>query len=262
MSRNNLQHRFKQNAPAVVLLIVLLGLWQTVCTYNIVPDYLLPSPLDVVHALWTDRTLLMTHSATTLYEALLGLVIGVFIGSAVAVAMDRFPVVYRALNPFIVVSQTIPTIAIAPLLVLWLGYDMLPKVVLVSLTTFFPITIALVGGLSATDRDLIDLMKTMKATEWQIFKHVKLPLSAPAFFSGLKISSTYAIVAAVIAEWLGGYLGLGVYMTRVRKSYAYDRMFAVILVISILSVALMWVVYRLEKLALPWIVAKDDSHDR
>ncbi len=261
MNKHSFKSSLQKQMPAWILLIAILGVWQGVCSFRIVPEYLLPSPVEVLGALWSDRYLLASHSITTLYEALLGLGIGIVFGGLVAILMDRFSLVYRALNPFIIVSQTIPTIAIAPLLVLWLGYDMLPKVVLVALTTFFPITVALVGGLQSIDSDLIDLMRTMKATSWQIFRQVKLPLSAKAFFSGLKISATYAIVAAVISEWLGGYNGLGVYMTRVRKSYAYDRMFAVILVISVLSVLLMWIVYRMERSALPWISVKDDLNE-
>ena len=258
MNKNSYITRLKHKMPALVLLAIILGIWQAVCFYKVIPDYLLPSPLEIAAALWEDRYLLFAHASVTLYEAALGLAIGVLFGSFVAFMMDRFKLVYQALNPFVVVSQTIPTIAIAPLLVLWLGYDTLPKIILVALTTFFPITIALVDGLGSVDHDMIDLMKTLNATSWDIFKHVKLPLSAKSFFSGLKISATYSIVAAVIAEWLGGYFGLGVYMTRVRKSYAYDRMFAVILIISVLSVLLMWIVYRLELIVLPWTCEKDD----
>ncbi len=256
-----MNNRMFKISPALVLLLILIALWQLACSSGWVPGYLLPSPVDVMGALWIDRSLLISHSITTLYEAFLGLALGILIGCVVAVLMDRFSLVYKTLNPFIVVSQTIPTIAIAPLLVLWLGYDTLPKVVLVALTTFFPITVALCGGLNSIDTDLIDLMRTMNATAWQVFKFVKLPMAAQSFFSGLKISSTYAIVAAVIAEWLGGYYGLGVYMTRVRKSYAYDRMFAVILVISALSILLMWLVNRLEKYTLPWISVREDNND-
>ena len=131
--------------------------------------------------------------------------------------MDRFEIVYLAFSPLITVSQTVPTVAIAPLLVLWLGYGLAPKVVLVVLTTFFPITVSLVSGFRSVDPDLIDLMRTMNATSAQIFWQVKIPAAAEQFFSGLKISATYAIVGAVIAEWLGGFSGLGVYMTRLNQ---------------------------------------------
>ena len=145
-----------------------------------------------------------------------------------------------------------PTVAIAPLFVLWFGYGLLPKVLLVVITTFFPVTVALANGFRSVDQDQIDLMRTMRATEWQIFRYAKLPAAMDQFFSGLRISATYAIVGAVISEWLGGFWGLGVYMTRVRKSFSYDRMFAVIIIISALSLALMRGVDVLEHLCMPW----------
>ena len=175
---------------------------------------------------------------------------------------EREQRVYLAFEPLMTISQTIPTVAIAPLLVLWLGYGALPKVVLVVLSTFFPITVSLVSGFRSVDPDVIDLMRTMNASRWQIFWYAKLPAAAEQFFSGLKISATYAIVGAVIAEWLGGNEGLGVYMTRVRKSFSYDRMFAAIIVISALSLALMKVVELVQRLCMPWKRAERKSNER
>jgi ABC-type nitrate/sulfonate/bicarbonate transport system permease component len=143
-------------------------------------------------------------------------------------------------------------VAIAPLLVLWFGYGLAPKVILIVLTTFFPVAVSLVAGFRSVDLDMIDLMRTMGASDLQIFWQVKLPGALDQFFSGLRISATYAIVGAVISEWLGGFSGLGVYMTRVRKSFAYDRMFAVIILISVLSLALMKAVDLLERVCMPW----------
>ncbi|MBQ6395192.1 MAG: ABC transporter permease, partial [Atopobiaceae bacterium] len=177
---------------------------------------------------------------------------GVAIGFVLAILMDRFEMLYLALQPLITLSQTVPTIAIAPLLVLWFGYGLAPKVILIVLTTFFPVAVSLVDGFRSVDPDQIALMRTMRASETQIYRYVKLPAAAEQFFSGLKISATYAIVGAVIAEWLGGFSGLGVYMTRVRKSFSYDKMFASILVISFLSLALMKIVDLLQYLAMPW----------
>jgi ABC-type nitrate/sulfonate/bicarbonate transport system permease component len=233
--------------------------WQLVCSVGLVPSYLLPSPVEVVEALVGDAPLLASHAGSTITEALLGLVLGVAVGFAVAVLMDRFEGVYRALSPLVTISQTVPTVAIAPLLVLWFGYGILPKVLLVVLTTFFPITVALTGGFRSVDPDAIDLMRTMGASRWQVFWYAKLPASAEQFFSGLRISATYAIVGAVIAEWLGGFNGLGVYMTRVRKSYSYDKMFAVIILISALSLALMGLVGLLERVLMPWKRAERKS---
>lgn len=242
----------KRVVAPLVALAALIAIWQGVCSAGLVPGFMLPSPVAVVVALVGDFPLLLSHLWTTLAEAALGLAVGVAIGAAAAVVMDRFEIVYLALSPLLTVSQTIPTIAVAPLLVLWFGYGMLPKVLLVVLATFFPVTVALVSGFRSVDPDQIDLMRTMNASPWQIFRYVKVPAAAEHFFSGLRISATYAIVGAVISEWLGGFTGLGVYMTRVRKSFQYDRMFAVIIITSALSLALMGGVGVLERICMPW----------
>lgn len=237
---------------APVTLIVLLAIWQLVCAMGLIPGYMLPSPVAVVQALVSDWPLLCEHAATSLAEAGLGLTAGVALGFVSALLMDRFEVLYRAVYPLVVLTQTIPSVAIAPLLVLWFGYDMLPKVVLIVVTTFFPITVGLLEGLRSVDPDEIDLLRSMGATRGQIMRHVKLPAALPQFFSGLKISAAYAIVGAVIAEWLGGFSGLGVYMTRVRKAYSFDKMFAVIFLISALSLLLMWAVEAVRRISMPW----------
>ena len=149
-------------------------------------------------------------------------------------------------------TQTIPTVAIAPLLVLWMGFGMAPKVTLVALTTFFPIAVSLLEGYASTDKAAADLLRSMGASRWQIFRHLEFPTALSYFFSGLRVSVSYAVVGAVISEWLGGFEGLGVYMTRVRKAYAFDRMFAVILFIVVVSLLLMALVTLLRRLAMPW----------
>lgn len=237
----------------VIVLVSILIVWQMVCVLGLIPSYMLPSPADVVGAFIEDFGLLMKHTGYTLVEAFVGLAIGIVLGLVVAVLMDRFTLVYKGIYPILVITQTIPTIAIAPLLVLWLGYDMLPKVVLVVITSFFPIAVGLLEGFKSADNDTISLMRCMGAGSFQIFKYVKLPGAAPSFFSGLKISATYAMVGAVISEWLGGFYGLGVYMVRVKKSYAFDKMFAVIFLICIVSLLLMKGVDILQKISTPWV---------
>ena len=237
-------------APVAVLMVLVV--WQLVCSMQLLPAYLLPSPIAVVQAMVADAPLLAAHAKTTLVEAAIGLSIGVAVGALTALLMDRFELIYKALYPLIVLTQTVPTVAIAPLLVLWFGYGVLPKIVLIVVTTFFPVAVGLLGGLRSVDPDTIDLMRSMGANRWQIMRYVKLPAALPQFFSGLKISATYAIVGAVVAEWLGGFSGLGVYMTRVRKAYAFDRMFGVIFIISALSLLLMWAVEALRHWCMPW----------
>lgn len=243
----------------ILAVVLFVGLWQAACSTQIVPSYLLPSPLDVCDALVADAGLIASHAATTLAEAAIGLISGIALGALIACLMERFTLVDAALTPLVTISQTIPTVAIAPLLVLWFGYDMLPKILLVALTTFFPITISLASGFKSVDPDEIDLLRTMGATRFQIFRYAKLPAALPSFFAGLRISATYAVVGAVVAEWLGGFSGLGVYMTRVRKSYAYDAMFASIIVIAIVSLALLGIVKILERITMPWLKYKENE---
>ena len=216
------------------------------------PSYMLPSPVDVVQAFVTDFSLLMSHAAVTLQEALYGLLIGTGLGFILAVLMDRFDFLYKALYPILVITQTIPTIAIAPLLVLWMGFSMAPKITLVVLTTFFPIAISLLDGFRSADPDSINLIRSMGGDNFKIFRHIKLPGAMEQFFSGLKVSASYSVVGAVISEWLGGFEGLGVYMTRVKKAYAFDKMFAVIILVSLVSLALMGAVAILRNIAMPY----------
>ena len=244
------------NLPALVTFLLVLLIWEILSDTGIVPSYMLPSPLDVIRALFTDRVMILSHAGVTLLEAVYGLLIGVLLAFFIATLMDRVPLLYRAFYPLMVITQTIPTIAIAPLLVLWMGFGMMPKITLVVITTFFPITVGLLEGFGSVDQDAIALMRSMGASEMDIFRHVKFPEAIPYFFSGLKVSASYAVVAAVISEWLGGFVGLGVYMTRVKKAYAFDKMFAVILFIIVISLALMGIVNLLRDWSMPWYKAE------
>ena len=196
------------------------------------------------------------HSKYTLTEAVIGLAIGVALAFVSATLMERFVVISRAFYPLMIVTQTIPTIAIAPVLVLWMGFGMAPKITLVVITTYFPIAVGLLDGYRTVDRDSISLMRAMGASWIQIFRHLKFPASLPQFFAGLKISASYAVVGAVVSEWLGGFNGLGVYMTRVKKAYAFDKMFAVIFFIVIISLLLMVLVDFIKMISMPWFRAE------
>lgn len=219
---------------------------------GLVPAYMLPSPVDVLKAFVNDMPILLHHASITLQEAIYGLIIGIIMAFVIATLMDRFPFIYKAVYPLLVITQTIPTIAIAPLLVLWLGFEMAPKIALVIITTFFPITISLLDGYRSADIDAINLIRSMGGGRLKIFRYIKLPSAMNHFFSGLKVSASYAIVGAVISEWLGGFEGLGVYMTRVKKAYAFDKMFAVIIFISIISLILMLGISLLRTVCMPW----------
>ena len=245
------QNTTSKIAPLTAIIFIIV-LWETLSYTEFVPAYMLPSPVKVAKAFADNFPIMMKQAAVTLQEAGYGLLIGIILALIVSVLMDRFGFLYKAIYPILVITQTIPTIAVAPLLVLWMGFGKAPKIALVVITTFFPIAIGLLNGFQSADDKAIDLMRSMKASRLQIFRYVKFPSSIPSFFSGLRISAAYAVVAGVVAEWLGGFDGLGVYMTRVRKAYAFDKMFAVIIFISLISLMLMGLVSLLEKLSMPW----------
>ena len=239
-------------APRVGIFLLILAIWYCVCRFTGIPKFVLPSPGDVIGAFREDWQLMLSHARVTLTETMIGLFVGILIGFLTAVLMDRFALVRKTVYPLIVVSQTIPTVAIAPMLVIWMGYQMLPKIVLIVLVVFFPIAISLLEGFSTVDKDTVNLMRSMGANRFQIFRYVKLPNSLGHFYSGLKISVSYAVVSAVVSEWIGGTEGLGCYMTRVRKSYASDKMFAVIILISVISLILILLIDILRRVSMPW----------
>ena len=230
-----------------ILVILILAIWQICVSMQFIPDYLLPSPLQIVEAFIEDFPLLMQHAKYTLVTAFIETTIGLIISFVLSICMDLSKTVKELIYPIILLNQTIPTIAIAPLLIIWLGYGITPKVVLVILAVFFPITIALVDGYQSVSREHLNLFKSMKASKYQLYRHLKIPSAMGSFFTGLKVALSYALISAVIAEWLGGYYGLGVYMTRVRKSYDLDSMFAVIFLISFLTILLIGFVKWLER---------------
>ena len=237
------------SCSAIVLILIV---WQLASAIGLVDSFMLPSPIQVLRAFITEFPILMEHLLVTLAEAFIGLAFGVLLGFVIAVLMDQFEGIYKAFYPLIVLTQTIPTVAIAPLLVLWFGYEMMPKVILIVLTTFFPIAVGMLNGFQSADKDSINLLRAMGAGRWQIFRHIKFPVALSQFFAGLRISVSYAVVGAVISEWLGGFHGLGVYMTRVKKAFSFDKMFAVIFLISIISLLLMKGVDLLQKKCMPW----------
>ncbi len=259
------EKRIRGNSGTIypfISILAILAIWQALTSFGIVPSFMLPSPADTIKAFIGDFDLLMMHLRVTLLETLVGTVTGVCVGYVAACLMDMWDPAYKALYPVIVITQTIPAVAIAPLLVLWFGYNMMPKIILIVLITFFPIVVGVLDGFRSVDKDQINLLKTMGATRWQIFRHVKFQSALPNFFSGLRITVAYAVVGAVLAEWLGGFAGLGVYMTRVKKSFAYDKMFAVIFLISIISLLLILLVNILQKKCMPWERANNKTHNQ
>jgi len=250
----------KHNYLPFIPIAAVLLIWQLLNVSGIVPPYMLPGPLQVVEAFAADFQLLMRHLLYTLFEALSGLAIAVATAFTLAVIMDANRFIKRSVTPILLLTQTMPVIAVAPLLILWMGYGIAPKITLVFLTCFFPVTIGLLGAFASADNDALRMLQSMGAKKWQLYFYIKIPQGLPAFFSGLKIAGSYSIIGAVIAEWLGGDAGLGVYMIRVRRSYSFDKMFAVIILVSALSLLLIKLVSLIEKAAMPYRKGIPENH--
>jgi ABC-type nitrate/sulfonate/bicarbonate transport system permease component len=237
--------------PSFVILAILV-IWELSVYATGIEKWILPAPTEILRSLMDSRDLLVIHSLQTLKETLLGLVLAVFIGVLLATLINLSTWLEKALYPLLVISQTIPIIAVAPLIMIWFGFGMLPKVLVVALVCFFPIAMNLADGYRTVDVEMIRLMETMGATKWQIFKMVKLPGAMPFFFSGLRIAGTYSVMGAVIGEWLGASQGLGILLTRSSQSFLTDRVFATIIVIVFMSLAIFAIVEVLARITMRW----------
>lgn len=235
---------------ATIIIIVLL--WQGITTLKHVPQFILPSPVKIVNTLFKDCNIISAHTKVTLYESFAGFILSIIFSFILAILMDSFDIIKKSIYPILVISQTIPTIAIAPLFIIWFGFGTLPKIIVVIMVCFFPIVISLVDGFEKIDRDYINLFKTIKASRLQTFYHLKLPYAMVNLFSGLKIAATYMIMSAVIGEWLGGDKGIGVYMVRSKNAYALDKVFASILVIVFVSILIIYVIDFIGKKIIHW----------
>lgn len=235
-----------------LLLGLLVAAWQVVVRAFDIAPYLLPPPSDVWVAFFEIRGTLPGHVAATVTAAVLGLLVGAAVAVALAVVVASVPLVRRVLMPLLVVSQSIPMIVLAPLLIVWLGFGMAPKVIVVALIVFFPVVVSTVAGIDGTDRDLIDLVRSMGAGRRQLLRQVQVPAAVPAFFAGLQVSAAYAMLGAVIAEWMGASEGLGIFLTRSQTSFRLDRVFVGIVLIAAVSVGLYLVVRLVARLATPW----------
>ena len=238
--------------PPVAVLVALVVLWEVYVDWSGIDPIVLPSPSRIVGAFLDYPDLAVANTVPTLVETLVGFGVSVAAAVAVAVVMDQLAPVRRALYPLLVASQTVPILAVAPLMIIWFGFGLLPKVIVIVLVTFFPIVVALLDGFASTDPDAVDLLRTMGANDRQIFRKVRLPTALPSFFTGLRISITYAVIGAVFAEYVGAFEGLGIWMQLSKNAYRTDLVFVAILITGALSIALFALVGVLERLLIPW----------
>jgi ABC-type nitrate/sulfonate/bicarbonate transport system permease component len=244
--------RLASYGPAFVLVVTLLALWELYVSTGRISSQVLPAPTAIVRALIDNWDIIYDNTVQTLLETVLGIAAATLLGLLLAVMLDISQWLRRAIYPLLVTSQTIPIIALAPLLLIWLGYDIRPKLIVVTLYCFFPIAVACADGLAGAEPELIKLLRSMRASRWQILWLVRLPGAMPTFFSGLRIAATYSVTGAIVGEFVGAEKGLGIYMQREANSFATVQVFAAILVTAVLSLLLFGLVSVLERIALPW----------
>ncbi|TVO36227.1 ABC transporter permease [Vibrio algivorus] len=241
--------------PALRLLItvvVILGLWQLVVVMFDMPSFILPAPVDVLDKLVTRYDVLLKHTWMTAQEILLGLALGLSMGVLFALQMLMFEPLKRWLLPILIASQAIPVFAIAPVLMLWLGYGIASKVVMAAIIIFFPVTTCCYDGLRNTPTGYLDLAKTMGASKWQLLRHIQLPAALPTLASGIRVAVVIAPIGAVVGEWVGSSEGLGYLMLQANARMIIDEMFAALFILAMLSISLYFLTDKLLKAAIPW----------
>jgi ABC-type nitrate/sulfonate/bicarbonate transport system permease component len=243
--------------PPALLLVALIGFWEAWVTMRDTPAYRLPAPSAIWEAFWRTRATLPAHTQTTVNEALIGLAIGAAGGAGLAAAMASIGLLRRVLYPLMVVSQTIPMIVLAPLLTIWFGLGMMPKVIVVALITFFPVLVGTTDALLRADRQLLALVRSMGANRLQVLRYVMVPSAIPGFFAGLKIAAAYAVTGAVIAELISPSSGLGLYITRSDSTFRTDQVFVGIVLVALLSLALFAATHLANRLVAPWLFIQE-----
>lgn len=238
-------------APSLLVLAAVGG-WEVAVRWAETPRWLLPPPSGVAQTLVTDRALLLGHARVTLTEVLLGFGLALLVGILLAIAIDASTVIERALYPLVVATQTVPVPALAPLLLVWFGYGLLPKVLVTALVGFFPIAVNTVDGLRATDRDVVALLQSLGASRWTRFRLARLPSALPFIFSGAKIAVAVCVIGAVFGELVGAKAGLGYLLTRGIAQFQTERVVAAIVLLSLMGSGLFALVALAERLLLPW----------
>ena len=244
--------------PPIAIIAALLGLWQLAANLDVlahalhIEPFLVPSPSDIIESLWTDRSLLVDNGWVTLQEVVAGFALSIAAGVSFAVALHFSPTLRRAFYPLLVASQTVPIVVVAPILVVWLGFGIGPKLAIIALICFFPITVNTLDGLRSVDADLVKMMRTLDASRWQTFRRVEAPTALPYFFSGAKIAVAIAVIGAVFGEWAGSSSGLGHLIQQASAQLQTARTFAAVVVLSALAILLFGLLAAIERRVAWW----------
>ncbi|MFA9399491.1 MAG: ABC transporter permease [Acidobacteriota bacterium] len=244
--------------PPLALIVLLVGLWQLAASTGFLAgaldleDFLVPSPAQIAEVLWQDRSLIAENAEVTLIEIVAGFAVALVLGVAVATALHFSELLRRASYPVVVASQTIPIIVIAPILVVWFGFGIGPKLAVIALICFFPITVNTLDGLRSVDPDSVKMLRTLYAGRSQIFRRVEAPAALPYLFSGAKIAVAVAVIGAVFGEWAGSDRGLGHLMLQDNAQLLTARMFASVVVLSLIAILLFGLIGLIERALLRW----------
>lgn len=238
--------------PAVLSVLSAFAIWEIYVYLSGISPLMLPAPSRVLDQMVLNRDMLWSNTVPTLKATFAGFSLSLTVAFGLSVVLDFMPRVRQALFPIFVVSQTLPLVAIAPLVVLWFGFDLTPKVLLVALVTFFPMLVALVDGYASTDPEIEDLLRSMGASRVVVFRRARLPSAMPYFFAGLRISITYAVVAAIFAEYVGARAGLGIVILNAKNSFRPDLVLAAVVISSVLTLMLFAITALLQRLVLRW----------
>ncbi len=248
--------RLARIAIPIAFAILVLAVWQIYVVVSGVPESSLPSPTEIAEAGWDQRQLLIDNTWITVAEILLGFAAAIVLGILLAILVRSSKVVERALYPWLVASQMIPIVAVAPIFVIWTGFDLRPRVMVIALVAFFPIAVNMIDGLRAADPQLLRLMRTLNATPRQRLRFAQIPAALPFLFSGLKIAAALSVIGAVFAEWVGSSEGLGYLILVLNNATETATMFAVIFLLGLIGIALFGLVVVAERLLLPWYHAE------
>jgi len=242
-------------------ILVSVIIWELFIRIFRVPDFLVPPPLAVLNQFTgKNLSLLITHSLVTLYETGLGFILGIVVGVSLAILIVYSPFLQTAIYPLLVVAQVIPKLALAPLVLIWFGYGILSKVVIAFLISFFPIIVNTASGLREVEPEMIDLVTSLNASKWQVFRKIRFPNSLPHLFGGLKISITFAVIGAIVGEFVGGDEGVGYLIIIATHELKTALLFAAIIASSILGILAYGIIVLLEKIFIPWgVVEKKEA---
>ncbi len=250
--RQPVRKAISQWAVPAALLVAGAALWELLVKAFRVPAWLLPAPIDIAKAAVASYSLLAWHSWVTFQEVAVGFAVSFVVGVALALAIAYSRLVERTVYPIVIASQTIPIVAIAPLLIIWFGYDIGPKVVVVALICFFPIVVNTVDGLRSIDPDMVNMLLTLGARRSHVFFKVQVPNALPYLFSGTRVAITVSVIGAVIGEWVGASAGLGYFMVRSASQFLTARVFAALVILAAMGIGLFLLASAAERLAIPW----------